>query len=117
LGADRSATAFGCGNRSLFRAIVLNFFLNFATDQRADGGAHNCSDVPIAHVLADSAADDSAGCRSGDAVRVFWIGHCCDLLIPAFLLCALRGWLAEVRIGCSCPGCRNADGSAYSDPR
>jgi hypothetical protein len=95
--------------------------LNFTTDQRAYCGADCGSDVAIADVLADGATDDSADCGSGDAVRVFWIGHRCNGLIPAFLLSAgassARRWLAEVRIGRSCPGYRNTDACDHSNPR
>jgi hypothetical protein len=52
----------------------LNFFLNLATDQRAGCCPDSRRNVAVAHVLAYSAADDSADCRSGDAVPVFWIG-------------------------------------------
>jgi hypothetical protein len=102
----------------------LNFFLNLATDHRSDGGTNHSSEVAVAHVLTYGADDDGTDGRSGDAVRVFRIGHCRDLLIPAFLSSAgssgtrfVRGRVAEVRKGRSSSGYRNTDAYHYPNQR
>jgi hypothetical protein len=81
-GANRHASVFGCDNRSLLGAIVLNFFLDFTTGQHACGGTHSHRNVAIADVLANRAANH----HSSDSVPVIRIDHRRDLLIPAFLL-------------------------------
>jgi hypothetical protein len=95
----------------------LEFFLNLAADQRACRGTHDGSEVAIADVFADSAADDGAYCGARDAVRVLGIGHGRDLFIPAFLSSGARGWLTEIRVSGSASRNRNTYACYYTDPR
>jgi hypothetical protein len=89
-GTDLPAAALGCDRCSPVGVFVLNLFLHFSTEQRAQADTRKRRDITIADVPAGSAADHFASRRCGQTVPVLRIGYRRHLLIPAFVLAVSR---------------------------